>query len=119
MKIKRKYKLTVKPTEVVVILKELAEQFRSFYQFSFWTGLSTGEQLGLKWKDIDLCFLCAPSSVRGKHLEETKNETRNSRVELIESAYQALLNTAPDDYFENRSKYEDDWVFKNPRTNDL
>lgn len=53
----------------------------------------------------------------GKYVEETKNETRNRRVELLELAYQALLKVMPEDFFKNRSKYDDVWGFKNPRTN--
>ena len=27
---------------------------RDFYEFAFWTGLRTGEQIGLRWKNVDL-----------------------------------------------------------------
>lgn len=120
-KIEKKRKEPFKPIEVDSILKALDEPFRSFYQFSFWTGLSTGEQIALKWKDIDFescLFYVRRQMSGGKYLEETKNETRNRRVELIEPAYQAILAVAPEDLMQNRSKYDDEWIFKNPRTND-
>ena len=80
-----------------------------------------GEQIGLKWKDIDFdtdtCYVRLQIS-GSKHLEETKNETRNRKFKFLEPAYQALLKVMPDGFFENRSKYDDELVFKNPRTND-
>ncbi|OEY71125.1 hypothetical protein BI198_14815 [Rheinheimera salexigens] len=42
------------PAERTAILIALPEGYaRDFYTFAFWTGLRTGEQLGLQWQDID------------------------------------------------------------------
>lgn len=43
---------------------------RDFYTFAFWTGLRTGEQLGLCWQDIDFAknrIYIRQSIVNGKH----------------------------------------------------
>lgn len=37
------------------ILKALPKGYaRDFYEFAFWSGLRTGEQIGLKWENVDL-----------------------------------------------------------------
>lgn len=109
------------PSEVDAVLNYLTGAVKYFYQFSIWTGLSTGEQLGLKWGDINFnacVFHVRRQIADGKYLQDTKNKFRTRRIELLHPAYEALKALMPDDFFENREKYNDQWVFTNPLTND-
>ena len=40
--------------EIEKILEALTPPYREFFQFAIWTGLRTGELLGLRWQDVDL-----------------------------------------------------------------
>jgi len=94
---------------------------KHFYIFSFWTGLSTGEQIGLMWQDIDIkanAFYVRRSLSSGKFMEETKNASRWRKVELLYPALQALCELKPSNYDLDPEQYENDYVFKNPRTLD-
>jgi len=39
--------------EIKVILKNAKDQFKNFFAVAFFTGMRTGEIIGLKWEDID------------------------------------------------------------------
>lgn len=79
----RREKEPFKPAEVDSILALLAEPFRSFYQFSFWTGLSTGEQIGLNGRTS---ISIATSSMYGDRYQAEniwkRPRTKHAIVEL-------------------------------------
>lgn len=88
------------------IISALPEGYaRDFYIFSFWTGLRTGEQLGLQWGDFDAekrRIYIRRSIVHGK-LAGTKTNSSYRTHELSEQALDVLLrikkthpNLAPD-----------------------
>ena len=109
------------PKQVDLIINHLQGAIKQFYIFSFWTGLSTGEQIALMWRDIDFksnAFYVRRSLSSGKFLEETKNATRWRKVELLYPALQALCVLKPSDYELNPEQYSNEYIFKNPRTHD-
>lgn len=116
---KNKHPFTI--NEVDALLEYLSPPSKEFYTVSIWTGLSTGEQLGLKWKDVDFskCLLNIERQIAaGKKIKDTKNGFRKREIDLISPAYDALEILKPKDYDIDPSVYKDEWVFKNPRTND-
>ena len=120
-KVEKKDPVVFTPEKIELILNQLENEALSFYTFSFWSGLSTGEQIGLQWKDIDLksnAFYVRRSISAGKYLEMTKNDIRWRKVDLLAPAIEALHQLKPDDYDVNSEKYSSTYVFQNPRTND-
>jgi integrase len=89
---------------------------RDFYIFAFWTGLRTGEQLGLRWQDIDLDrdkprIYIRQSIVNGKKAG-TKTLSSTRTHELDSRALAVLLHIKsyhPDQTPEQR-------IFLDPRT---
>ena len=41
-------------SEIKKILNALQSPYKEFFQFAFYTGLRTGELLGLRWEDVDI-----------------------------------------------------------------
>lgn len=120
-KVEKKDPVVFTPDKIELILNELKNEALSFYIFAFWTGLSTGEQIGLQWNDIDFknkAFYVRRSISAGKYLEMTKNDIRWRKIELLAPAIEALQQLKPDDYDEHIEKYNSTYVFQNPRTND-
>lgn len=76
------------------IINALPEGYgRDFYIFAFWTGLRTGEQLGLQWGDFDIekrRIYIRRSIVHGK-LAGTKTNSSFRTHELSEQALDVLL----------------------------
>lgn len=65
---------------------------RYFYQFAFWTGLRTGEQLGLTWQDVDFekkRIYIRRSIVNGRD-NGTKTESSSRTHHLHDEALSAL-----------------------------
>lgn len=93
------------------ILAALPEGYaRDFYEFAFWTGLRTGEQIGLRWKNVDLkrkLIFIRESIVKGRETS-TKTKGSNRNHELSEPALKVL---------ERIKKYavESEFVFLDPR----
>lgn len=76
------------------ILAALPEGYaRDFYEFAFWSGLRTGEQIGLRWANVDLerkvIFICE-SIVKGKK-RGTKTDASNRIHELSSEAFDVLI----------------------------
>ena len=103
------------------LLPNLPMHASYFYQFKFWSGLSTGEQIGLQWGDVDFKnyrIKIQRQLAGGKRLKKPKNGFRVRTIDLLEPSYQALLAVKPKDYDKNPQKYKEAWVFTNPITND-
>ncbi|MFK5914147.1 MAG: site-specific integrase [Woeseiaceae bacterium] len=120
-KIAKKDPAVFTPTQIDNILSNFNNELLWFYTFSFWTGLSTGEQIGLQWGDIDFesnAFFIRRSISSGKFIEETKNDVRWRKVELLSPAIEALTKLKPRNFDSNPEKYNSTYVFQNPRTKD-
>lgn len=93
------------------ILAALPEGYaRDFYEFAFWTGLRTGEQIGLRWENVDLergVIFIRESIVKGRKAG-TKTAGSNRTHELHPKAW-AVLKRMPE-----RIGY----VFRDPKTNE-
>jgi integrase len=97
--------------EIDAVLQQMDGQERNFYQFAFWTGLRTSEQLALKWENIDLAnsrFYVRVAKVRGQE-KTTKTSAGLRTVELQEDAKAALLNQL--EYTDGK-----EYVFHDPKT---
>ena len=119
LKRKRKDKNPLSILEVDKFLHSISiPEVKYFYQFAVWSGLSSGEQIGLMWKDInfkELTIKIERVLVRQKETN-TKNKFRKRQVELLNPSYQALIKLLPTDYYEHPEKYESEYIFKNPYT---
>jgi len=91
------------------ILASLPEGYaRDFYEFAFWTGLRTGEQIGLRWENVDFergVIFIRESIVKGRKAG-TKTAGSNRTHELHPIAF-AVLKRIPE-----RTGY----VFRDPKT---
>ncbi|KFZ30052.1 hypothetical protein IDSA_05775 [Pseudidiomarina salinarum] len=91
------------------ILAALPEGYaREFYEFAFWTGLRTGEQIGLRWENVDLergVIFIRESIVKGRQAG-TKTAGSNRTHELHPKAL-AVLKRLPG---------QSDYVFRDPAT---
>jgi hypothetical protein len=85
------------------------KEVHAFYQFAIWTGLSTCEQTGLRWGDIN--FETRKVKIERILVENeekgTKNDFRDRVIELLSPAILALRNITPKDLDENPDKYSD------------
>jgi integrase len=99
------------------IITSLAEsypqQVYNFYDFMFFSGLRTGEGIGLEWKDVDLnnrTIVVKQAFVRGE-MVDTKT-SRERTVNLTTRAFQALKRQKAWTYLDESGR-----VFHNPNTN--
>jgi len=94
------------------ILSALPEGYaRDFYEFAFWTGLRTGEQIGLRWDNVDLerkVIFIRESIVKGRKTG-TKTKGSNRTHEISEQALKVLKRIKR---YGNKSEF----VFLDPRT---
>lgn len=94
------------------ILAALPEGYaRDFYEFAFWTGLRTGEQIGLRWDNVDLergVIFIRESIVKGRKAG-TKTAGSNRTHKLFQRALDVLIRVRG---YENVSEY----VFLDPRS---
>ena len=79
--------------EIFSILKEMPESMRAFFAIGFYTGMRTGEIIGLKWSDInfkELTIHVQRSRRQGiESLPKTKNSIRE--IDIIEPLLPYLL----------------------------
>ncbi|RUO72498.1 site-specific integrase [Pseudidiomarina sediminum] len=81
---------------------------RDFYEFAFWTGLRTGEQIGLRWENVDMergVIFIRESIVKGRKAG-TKTAGSNRTHELHPKALGVL----------NRLREYTGYVFRDPKT---
>ena len=78
--------------EIKKILKALDRPYREFFQFAIWTGLRTGELLGLRWQDVDLNKGQVHIRTNITQGREKEPKTRGSirTIELLFEAINAL-----------------------------
>ncbi len=109
MKVERKEVQPFNSDERERILAALPEGYaRDFYEFAFWTGLRTGEQIGLRWENVDLdrgVVFIRESIVKGRKTG-TKTTGSNRTHELHEKAHAVLVRIP------NRTGF----VFRDPKT---
>lgn len=72
--------------EINKILNKASGQFRNFYAFGFFTGMRTGELIGLKWEDIDFdkkeIFV---KRTIGRGIEDTpKTQSSIRQIEILD-----------------------------------
>jgi integrase len=97
--------------EIDSILNAIAGQERAFYQFAFWTGLRTSEQIALKWANVDFDnnrFYVREAKVRGQ--EKTTKTTAGLRTIDLQPGAKAALQ----DQFNCNGAAE--YVFHDPKT---
>jgi integrase len=84
---------------------------KKFPQFLNMTGLSSGEQLALKWKDINFKLLTIQierSLSSGRNLKGTKNGFRERTIEVLNPAYDTLIELRPDGYLDNPERFRNE-----------
>lgn len=95
------------------IINASSGQFKNLVQFAFYSGLRTGELIGLRWHDVDFehsCINIVNNIVEGQE-KSPKTVAGLRRVLLLPKAKEAL---------ENQHKFTgeiNDFVFHNPNTN--
>lgn len=100
------------PSEVDCVLGVIEKRLRVhylFYKFSIWTGLSTGEQLGLQWSDYDTDSktIFVQRMWGDGHIKKLKNKYRLRKLELIQPAIDALEELMG-------IGYGSEWIFVDP-----
>jgi integrase len=98
--------------EIAKILKALETPYREFFQFAIWTGLRTGELLGLRWQDIDLDNGLAHIRTNITQGKEKAPKTKGSirKIELLPEAIDALNLILNSEFYDNYR------VFIDPKT---
>lgn len=99
-------------SEIQKILKALASPYKQYFQFAFYTGLRTGELLGLRWEDVDIDNRLAHIRVNITSGKEKTPKTAGSirTVELHDLAVEALISVKNSMYFDSKR------VFIDPKT---
>ncbi|WP_052247459.1 tyrosine recombinase XerC [Alteromonas macleodii] len=98
--------------EIDRIITELQQPYREFFQFAFFTGLRTGELLGLRWEDVDLRRKVAHIRVNLINgIEKSPKTTGSIRtIQLHQKAVESLIALKKSDFSKFRR------VFINPKT---
>jgi len=101
-----------KHEEIAAILDALTSPYQEYFQFAFYTGLRTGELLGIRWQDIDIEKKVAHIRVNLTLGREKEPKTAGSirTVDLHEKAIEALNNLKQTEYIDSYR------VFIDPRT---
>ncbi|AMJ87028.1 MULTISPECIES: site-specific integrase [Alteromonas] len=98
--------------EIDEILNALPSPYSEFFQFAFFTGMRTGELLGLRWEDVDLTKKLAHIRVNltGGREKIPKTNFSIRTVELHDKAVQSLEMIRVSKYFKRGR------VFIDPKT---
>lgn len=94
--------------------KTYGEAMANYFGFKFFTGLRTGESLGLRWGSIDWpskTMLVKEGLVMGEHVASTKT-SKTRTVRLNSSALHFLRRQKAHTFM-----LPDGWVFVDPQTN--
>lgn len=98
--------------EISKILDSLVSPYKEYFQVAFFTGMRTGELLGLRWEDVD--FDKNKIHVRRSisHGIEKEPKTKGSirSIDLVPRSREALLN------IHAKHKLSENRVFINPKT---
>lgn len=104
----------VEANRIIAYLTEKHDpQVANFYEFMFFSGLRTGEGLGLEWSEVDMHKKTV--SVRQSFVRSEMQETKTSKertVKLTARAFEALKRQKDWTFVGNRSGR----VFHNPAT---
>lgn len=106
-----------KPGEIDTFLEcahEVHPQVGSLYQTAIWTGLRTGELLGLQWDNIDFekrRIYVTGRQYRGKFTEGGKTKNAMRTVAILDGAYEALVAQ------KEHTRLKGNYVFYNPFSN--
>lgn len=94
------------------ILDTLASPYKEYFQFAFYTGLRTGELLGIRWQDIELDKAVAHIRVNITSGVEKAPKTKASirTIELHPLALESLISIKKSNYSDSKR------VFIDPRT---
>ena len=95
------------------IINSATGQFKNFIQFSFWSGLRTGELIALKWHDINFTnnFINVSRNITYNNEKAPKTPSGVRKVFMLPQAKEAL---------QNQLLFTGDlneFVFHNPNTN--
>jgi integrase len=98
--------------EIQLILSGLRTPYREFYQLAIYSGLRTGELLGLRWQDVDIANKLIHVRVNLTGGVEKEPKTRGSirSVELHEEAIKALKSISCSNFLDSNR------VFVDPKT---
>lgn len=98
--------------EIDKILNELESPYKQFFEFAFFTGLRTGELLGLRWEDVELESKKAHIRVNITSGVEKPPKTAGSvrTIELNKRAIEALKSLKNTDFVDSKR------VFIDPKT---
>lgn len=115
--IERYKQTTIEPqpfrnSEIEKILAVLDNPYKQFYQFAFFTGLRTGELLGLRWQDVEIHRKVAHIRVNLTSGIEKEPKTQGSirTVDLNDKAIEALIEIRNSKFLDSKR------VFINPKT---
>ncbi len=80
--------------EVALILKNSQEQFRNFYALGFFTGMRSGEMIGLKWSDIDFDKneITIQRNIRMGFIKYSTKNGESRTIDIIDSLLPYLKN---------------------------
>lgn len=92
----KKQKVDVEPfslDEVRLILKNVREDYRSYYTIRFFTGMRTGEIDGLQWQyvDMDRRLILVRETVVDGAIEYTKTDGSQRDIQMSQPVYDAFL----------------------------
>jgi len=98
--------------EIDKITSALATPYREYFQFAFFTGLRTGELLGLRWEDVDLKRQVAHIRVSKSYGIEKEPKTKGSirTIELHERAIDAINRIKKSQFIDSKR------IFIDPKT---
>jgi len=73
--------------EINLILNRSSGQFRNFYALAFFTGMRSGEMIGLKWEDVDFLrgVISVKRAVKMGVVTEPKTAQSIRQVEMIDT----------------------------------
>jgi integrase len=105
--------------EIEKIIKTASVKMRNFFIISVFTGMRTGELIGLKWDDIDYErkeIRIYKTQNRGKTKNHTKTKTSNRTIDMlpiVEEYLKEQYKLTNREYLERKYGNRDDFKFTN------